>query len=684
MNMHPNIFIMPSILAALFVPATDAMAQSVTFETDALQRGYYDRPYLRYEAEPGLCIQSGGSFIEATPYRQDELASEASNLKAVTLNGKGSYIAWTLDGDANALSIRFSLPDSESGFGTKCKIGIYKGEDRIAESTLDSYWAWQYTTKANVGEKYPDNIPSDSKFARMRFDETYLLLHQAVEKDELLKIVVEDDNNEVTIDFVEAEMAAPAMTFAEITSAPHDWEIIEFQGEGKSLQGFINANPGKTIFIPAGTYDVPSGLEIKADGTRLTGAGMWHTVINFTASSDNIRTYGRRGITCDRNDCGVSDLSLQTVNNKRYYDNNSSYQVGKAFMGSWGQNSVISNVRADHFECGAWIADYNGNSSRNLQVTNCRFRNNYADGINLCSGTEGAIVSHCSFRNNGDDDQAIWSTGNFSRNNTYCYNTAENNWRASSLGFFGGEGNHAHNIAIFDAMECGARINGVFNGTGFGENISSFENISIYRAGCGRESCGIQGDFWGNPNPALWIIGGNLYNTRNILLTDININDSRFEGVRLQCNGGKLIENITMLNIHVDGVTDDGRAFNFQTSTRGNGTGENLTYDNITNEEPITAIPRLFDFNLNSGVGAVQTTDHIPVSICGNQVMLLDNGDYDNTQVSCCPEHLFIDFFDMAGAMAGRLSPASPILSLSSGCYMARDNKGACFKMAIR
>ena len=83
---------------------------------------------------------------------------------------------------------------------------------------------------------------------------------------------------------------------------------------------------------------------------------------------------------------------MNTLNNQRYFENNPSFQAGKGFEGSWGTNSVIENVRVSHFECGAWIADYNGNASRNLRVTNCRFRNNYADGINLCSGTQGAVV----------------------------------------------------------------------------------------------------------------------------------------------------------------------------------------------------------------------------------------------------------------------------------------------------
>ncbi|NJK87304.1 MAG: right-handed parallel beta-helix repeat-containing protein, partial [Bacteroidales bacterium] len=108
----------------------------------------------------------------------------------------------------------------------------------------------------------------------------------------------------------------------------------------------------------------------------------------------------------------------------------------------------------EHFECGGWIENANS-----LNIQHCRFRNNYADGMNLSYGSKNSVVEHCSFRNNGDDDMASWSrsTG-LCENNVYQYCISENNWRASGLGFFGGKQNKAHHIVISDAMEAGFRI----------------------------------------------------------------------------------------------------------------------------------------------------------------------------------------------------------------------------------
>ena len=269
-------FLLPAFVAAAF----PAMSQSIVFADDALGRGYVDRPYLRYEAEEGSISAIGNvDFINADPYDQASLASEASNLQAAQLTSAGSYIEWKLDADADALTIRFSLPDGTDGSGTRQRLAVRSGSKTLGEIELDSYWAWQYTPKANVSEKYPDNTPDPSKFARMRFDEARLVLSETIAKGSVLRIErLSDGADPMAIDFVEAEMAGKPLTFSDIT----DDNKVEFAGDGTALQAFINANPGKTIFIPAGRYEIPSQIEIRAEGTRLAGAGMWHTELFFS------------------------------------------------------------------------------------------------------------------------------------------------------------------------------------------------------------------------------------------------------------------------------------------------------------------------------------------------------------------------------------------------------------------
>ena len=68
---------------------------------------------------------------------------------------------------------------------------------------------------------------------------------------------------------------------------------------------------------------------------------MWYTELYFTASSDDRSTYNKRGIETDNSNIVIEGLYINTINNKRYYDNNANYQVGKGFMGSFGANSII-------------------------------------------------------------------------------------------------------------------------------------------------------------------------------------------------------------------------------------------------------------------------------------------------------------------------------------------------------
>ena len=49
----------------------------------------------------------------------------------------------------------------------------------------------------------------------------------------------------------------------------------------------------------------------------------------------------------------------------------------------------------DHFECGFWIADYNGEEITppdGAKIINCRIINNFADGFNFIKGINNATV----------------------------------------------------------------------------------------------------------------------------------------------------------------------------------------------------------------------------------------------------------------------------------------------------
>jgi hypothetical protein len=643
------------LVSFVILSGLETVAQSVSFPDDNQARGYYNRPYLRYEAEVGKC-ETTGIILEPT-YVQTGIQSEASNQIATQLIAKDSYIQWTNDAAADGLTIRFSLPDAVNtagtGIGTKGTVALYVNDVFIRNVTLDSYWAWQYFLKN--GQKYPDNEPNaTTKFPRMRFDEIHVKLENKIPEGAIFKLVKADDNDSpYTIDFVELEEVPAPVTFDQIT----DENKVEYNPANGTLNTFINQNGGKTIYIPAGVHHSELRISINSDNTKLIGAGMWYAEIYFTASSDERGTYNRRGIETSNKNIVVEGLFLNTVNNKRYYQNNDAYQVGKGLMGSFGSNSIIRNVWAEHFECGAWI-----DGANNLTVTDCRFRNNYADGINLSYGSKNSVVEYGSFRNNGDDDMATWSRGsNMCENITFRYCTAENNWRASSLGFFGGKENKACNCVIIDPMEAGFRVTCDFPGREFSnEGYSEFHDISVYKGGVAAGAVGVGGDLWGNQQGAVHINSSSNYDLQNIKISNIDLYDSKNDAVFIG-SSSKSIQNLLLKDIYINGTQRYGIYFS---NAKGNGRYCHIEYENTGAGTNTNTVPSAFEFEEDCSL-SIKKTDVNTVKISStNQAIIIS--DFENTSIS------IYDVLGRKNYQTAVLSDKAIIPDLRSGIYIVK------------
>ena len=653
------------VVIVVFMPFLKTAAQSVGFADDERTRGYYTRPYLRYEAESGSC-ETNGTILTPT-FVQTELQSEASNQSATQLIAKDSYIQWTNEKPADGLTVRFSLPDAADGTGTQGNIDLYVNDTFIQTITLDSYWAWQYFLK-NMSNSYPDNTSADNKFPRMRFDEIHVKLDSKIPAGATFRLVKADENDTpYTIDFVELEEVPAPVTFESIA----DDNKIAYSPDQGQLYVFISRNAGKTIYLPAGKYEVDKRISITGDNTKIIGAGMWYTEIYFTASSDDKNTYNQRGIETYNSNLVLDGLYLNTVNNKRYYQNNDSYQVGKGLQGSFGSNSIIRNVWVEHFECGGWIE-----SSDGLTINNCRFRNNYADGMNLSYGSSNTMVEYCSFRNNGDDDMASWSrsTG-LCENNTFRYCTAENNWRASSLGFFGGKQNTAYGCVIIDPMEAGFRVTSDFAGMPFSsDGYSEFHDISVYRGGVASGSPGVGGDLWGNQQGALHINSSTQYDIQNFKIYNIDFYDSKNDAVYIG-SGSKYIQNLILKNISIHKT---GRYGLYFYNAKGDGTYCNIQYEDIGAATNTNTISSTFTFTENCDESAIRLPESIPFEVISRNGTLFVFGK-ENTIVSV------YDLFGRKNYQTAIGVDHAVISNLCSGIYIVKkDNDNQAKKVFVR
>ncbi|MDD2625919.1 MAG: hypothetical protein PHR55_04095, partial [Bacilli bacterium] len=232
-----------------------------------------------------------------------------------------------------------------------------------------------------------------------------------------------------------------------------------------------------------------------------------------------------------------------------------------------------------------------------------RFRNQYADGINLATGSKNSVVEYCSFRNNGDDDMASWSSGkNMCENITYRYCTAENNWRASSVGFFGGSGHKALNLLVTDGMEAALRATTDFPGQPFSEEgIHLYENISIYNCGAQEGPLGYKGDIIsGKTAGAIHLTSYGHYDLLNVHFSNIDIYDSRSDAIYLDSGKDKMMKNIHFKNIHIKGTGRYGVSFNH---AAGEASYCNMVFENV-GDDNFGVMPKGFKFTKDEACSA--------------------------------------------------------------------------------
>ncbi len=430
-------------------------------------------PYMRYEAEEAS--RSDGTMLE----RSDDLEStaiEASGQSYVALKGKNSSVDFTASTAANALDLRFTLPDHKSG-----QVQVYINNDLAATLTLSSETAWQYVYKENVYDE-PTLAPGTAH-ARFRFDEVHTLLNGQVQKGDHVRIVKVDQNDtEYGIDFIELEQAAPAIerpegavSIADYNSAKPGDGVADDDALISAMDAAANTS-SKVVYIPAGTWEFSRKIGIDHPGLTFQGAGLWYTNIFFTSDQ---REGGGIVFNPGASNETLTDFYMSS-NLKSRFGEGAQY---KGFAGAAGANTRVANVWVEHFECGFWMGDYREHKfmtyTEGMAIENSRIRNNFADGVNFVQGTKNSTVRNSSVRGNGDDSLASWASNDLrsqsdadaSKFNSFIGNTIELGWRAGGIGLFGGEGHVVKdNLIVNNFSGAGIRISTVFEGRNFTYN----------------------------------------------------------------------------------------------------------------------------------------------------------------------------------------------------------------------
>ena len=226
-------------------------------------------------------------------------------------------------------------------------------------------------------------------------------------------------------------------------------------------------------------------------------------------------------------------------------------------MDNFGTNSRIHDFWEEHFECGFWVGDYAHTPAvpaDGLVIENGRIRNNLADGVNFCQGTKNSTVRNCCVRNNGDDGLAMWPDSTMGApmevNNSFLYNTIENNWRAAAIAIFGGSGHQARYNYIKDSfMGSGIRLNTVFPGYHFENNTGiTFSDTTII-------NCGTSKDCYNGERGAIDLEASNT-GIKNVTFENIDIINTQRDAIQFGYGGG--FSGILFKNVTIDGTGKDG------------------------------------------------------------------------------------------------------------------------------
>ncbi|WP_430466168.1 YSIRK-type signal peptide-containing protein [Streptococcus salivarius] len=465
--------------ANVLTNATEGQGQGKEYNTDAYGA---KMPYTTHEAE-NATIENGATIQQSTD--MESTAVEATNQTYVELPKKDAAVTFNVTEPANALNVRYTIPDGASG-----QLDVQVNGSSVGNLDLSSHSAWQYLK----GDHEYDQVV-DGSSARFRFDEARLLLKdiQLKSGDKISLVKKKDDNVPYGIDFIELEQAPAPVAQGEnsISIVDKGASANDDSDDTAALLAAVEEAKasGKSVYIPKGRFNFDKQVNIEADNLKISGAGVWHTQLHFTSD----KRYGG-GIVFGHNSNGIELSNLYMDSNlTSRYNEDAQY---KAISGTLGKDSKIHDIWVQHFEVGMWIGDYDqtGNMkyTDGLVIENARIRNNLADGINFAQGTKNSTVKNSNIRGNGDDGLAIWSSisdgtnAAAEENNKFLNNTIESGWRAAGIGIFGGKGHEISGNLIKDVFAgAGIRVNTVFAGHNFDLNDSGIKihDNTILRSG---------------------------------------------------------------------------------------------------------------------------------------------------------------------------------------------------------
>ncbi|MGW6539137.1 glycosyl hydrolase family 28-related protein [Streptomyces sp. NPDC055011] len=533
---------------------------------------------------------------DRTPYT---LPSEASGRKAVRLV-PGQYVEFTLPRAANALTVRYSIPDAAGGGGITAPLDVTVDGRHRKTMTLTSQYSWLYnqypfTNDPGADLLHPDwwlaecaCVPAattpaptfDKPFRPTHFyDEQRLRLGKTFRAGEKVRLTVPAGSPAAwtVIDLLDTELVAP----------PHvERGGVDVRLLGADPTGRRDAAPAieraialarrldRPVYLPPGTFRVDRHIEV--DDITIVGAGNWHTVLKGRqvtlaepapdgSRHTGVGLYGKPASEGGSRDVHLRGFAVEGDVRERI-DTDQVNAIGGAMS-----DSSVDSLYLHHTKVGLWF----DGPMRNVRVTNNIITDQIADALNFHTGVTDSLVRNNFVRNTGDDGIALWSEKTADARNTVDRNTVQSPTLANGIAVYGGEDTTVSRNLVADPVREGS---GLHAGARFGAEPFTgtlrFTDNTTVRAGTLDLN-------WKIGLGALWLYALDGSIDADVRVTGDHYLDSTHNAIMLVSEYG-VKDRYGIPSVHFEDVRVDGAGNSVLSArTKGSATFENVDARNI-------------------------------------------------------------------------------------------------------
>jgi hypothetical protein len=540
------------------------------------------------------------------------LPAEASGRSAVKL-APGRHVEFTLPSAANAVTVRYSIPDAPGGGGITAPLDVAVNGRHRATMTLTSQYAWLYnqypfSNDPNAGLLHPDwwitecsCVPADTTPAptitkpfrpNHFYDEQRLLLGHTYRAGDKVRLTVPAGSRAAwtVIDLLDSQrVGAPVVRPVAANVLAFGADPLGRRDSAGAFDRAIAAAKRRhlEVYVPPGTYQV--NRHIIVDDVTIEGAGSWYTIIKghevslgTPAPDGSVHTgvgfYGKDASAGGSEHVHLSGFAIEGDVRERV-DTDQVNGVGGAMS-----DSTIDGLYVHHTKVGLW---FDGPMTR-LRVTNNVIADQIADGLNFHTGVTDSVVSNNVVRNSGDDGLAMWSEKTEDARNTFSRNTVQTPVLANGIAIYGGTDNTVSGNLVADPIREGSAIQAGsrFGAEAFTGHLWISDNTTV-RAGTYELNWNIGlGAIWlyaleKNIDADVQVVGDHfLDNTYNAIMlvsdfpvkdlysiTNVHFRDVRVDGtgtsvLSARAAGSASFQNVDARNVGAVGVNNCG-SFHF-------------------------------------------------------------------------------------------------------------------------